>query len=167
MSKYSFPSQLVKNIPDALSFEMHTTESGKLMCCIYDRNKKPISEHLAYLNFSEKSKKTYHNCFTQPNKNYIRDNQKLEENFTFDANENVDALKEFYKKTCSCAQRDKIPFSKTTSGNDRYGVKYLVGDNGKYYKSIAIRMVNINSVIHRDNYAYLRVIPDDEMILNF
>jgi len=149
MSKYSFPNQLVKNIPGAVSFEVHTAESGKLMCCIYDHNKEPISEHLAYLNFSEKTETTYHSCFTEPSRS-LRSNADFLKNFTFDP-QNV--MKRVDASHCHDFTREDESYGKTKTGNKKYKVRYQAGDETLAVGTV-IELKNKHSVIYATDYAY-------------
>ena len=160
MSKYSFPNQLVKNIPGAVSFEVHTAESGKLMCCIYDHNKEPISEHLAYLNFSEKTAlqgkaTTYHSCFTEPSRS-LRSNADFLKNFTFDPQNVMKRVDSFVlDKTSHCHDftRDDESYGETKTGNKKYKVRYQAGDETLAVGTV-IELKNKHSVIYATDYAY-------------
>ena len=149
MSKYSFPNQLVKNIPGAVSFEVHTAESGKLMCCIYDHNKEPISEHLAYLNFSEKTETTYHSCFTEPSRS-LRSNADFLKNFTFDP-QNV--MKRVDASHCHDFTMEDESYGETKTGNKKYKVRYQAGDETLAVGTV-IELKNKHSVIYATDYAY-------------
>jgi len=139
----------VKNIPGAVSFEVHTAESGKLMCCIYDHNKEPISEHLAYLNFSEKTETTYHSCFTEPSRS-LRSNADFLKNFTFDP-QNV--MKRVDASHCHDFTREDESYGKTKTGNKKYKVRYQAGDETLAVGTV-IELKNKHSVIYATDYAY-------------
>jgi hypothetical protein len=156
MSKYSFPNQLVKDIPDAVSFEVRTTDSGKLMCCIYGHNKEPISEHLAYLNFSEKTEKTYHSCFTEPSRS-LRTNDDFLKNFTFDPK----IVMKLVDEHCHNFTRDEKPYGETKTGNKKYKVRFQAGDIVLAIGTV-IELKNRHSHIYATDYAYSRSFKEQE-----
>lgn len=146
-TKYSFPNQLQKQL-NAASYEMRTSESGKLFACFYDDKGEPISEHLAYLNFSEKTKSTYHNCFTEPSRS-LRRNEDFLKNFTFDPKE----VMKMVNTSCADYTRDDEPYGTTKTGNNKFKVYYKAGDETLAIGTV-IELKNRHSVIYATDYAY-------------
>jgi len=147
--KYSFPNMLMKEI-GASSYEMLTSQTGKLYACFYDAEGEAISEHLAYLNYSEKTKATYHTCFIEPSKNFLRSNPELLKNFTFDPKE---VMKLVNPTHCFDYEIADESCGKTKLGNDKYIVKYMAGYE-VLATSTAIQLNNKHSCIHAVDYAY-------------
>ena len=154
--KYSFPNLLMKDgcIRGATSYEMLTSQTGKLYACFYDAEGEAISEHLAYLNYSEKTKATYHTCFIEPSKNFLRSNPELLKNFTFDPQENMKLIAH-----CGDYNKESESIGKTKSGNEKYKVDYCAGYE-VLTSSFAIKLENKHSAIHAIDYAYFKLNRD-------
>ena len=156
--KYSFPNMLMKEI-GASSYEMLTSQTGKLYACFYDAEGEGISEHLAYLNYSEKAKHTYHTCFIEPSKNFLRSNPELLKNFTFDPQENMKLIAVCNANSVDSSFAVQIgaeSIGKTKSGNEKYKVDYCAGYE-VLSSSFAIKLENKHSAIHAIDYAYAKL----------